>query len=100
MAARLDKPLNHIMSPTRDYSYPVIDTILHPTDFSQASLVAFHHALKAALIAQAQLTLLHVATGESGELMDFPGVRDTLARWRPLPKDSPRAAPCRSSALV
>lgn len=80
------------MKPTRDTSYPIIDTVLHPTDFSDASLIAFHHALKAALIAQARLTILHVATGESGELIDFPGVRETLARWGLLPADSASSA--------
>ena len=27
------------MNPTRDTRYPIIDTVLHPTDFSEASLV-------------------------------------------------------------
>lgn len=80
------------MKATRDTSYPIIDTVLHPTDFSDASLVAFHHALKAALIAKSRLTLLHVATGEAGELMNFPGVRETLGRWGLLPADSPPGA--------
>src|SRR4051812_24915700 len=70
----------------------VVDSILHPTDFSDASLVAFHHALKAALIAKSNLTLLHVSDGDSRELMDFPAVRETLERWGLLPKDSPRDA--------
>ena len=30
---------------------PIIDAILHPSDFSEAGDVAFAHALKAALIA-------------------------------------------------
>lgn len=78
-----------------DNTFRVVDTVLHPTDFSEASLVAFHHALKAALIAKSQLTLLHVASGESGELMDFPGVRETLVRWDLLPRGA-RVLPCRS----
>jgi nucleotide-binding universal stress UspA family protein len=77
------------MNPTFD---PIIDTVLHPTDFSEASLIAFHHALKAALIAKSRLILLHVATGESGELMDFPGIRETLERWGLLSAGSPRSA--------
>lgn len=80
------------MSTSRDPGIRIIDTILHPTDFSDASLVAFHHALKAALIARARLTLLHVTTGESGEVMDFPAVRQTLERWGLLPEESPRSA--------
>ena len=80
------------MNPTRDHNDPIINTVLHPTDFSESSLVAFHHALKAALIAKSRFILLHVATGESGELMDFPGIRETLERWGLLPEGSPRSA--------
>jgi nucleotide-binding universal stress UspA family protein len=80
------------MKPARDYSLPLIADILHPTDFSEASRTAFHHALRAALLAKASFTLLHVATGDEGEVMDFPGVRETLERWGILPKDSPRSA--------
>jgi nucleotide-binding universal stress UspA family protein len=80
------------MKPTRDYTFPLIVNILHPTDFSEASRTAFHHALRAALIAKSGFTLLHVATGDSGEVMDFPGVREALERWGILPKDSPRSA--------
>jgi nucleotide-binding universal stress UspA family protein len=75
-----------------DYSFPLIANILHPTDFSEASLTAFHHALKAALISKSGIALLHVANGDSGEIMDFPGVRDTLERWGLLPKGSPSSA--------
>lgn len=71
---------------------PIIDTILHPTDFSAGSMVAFHHALKIALFTKAQLTLLHVATDTNEGFADFPGVRETLERWELLPKDSPRSA--------
>ena len=62
-------------------SIPIIDSILHPSDFSAASEVAFAHALKAALIAKAQLTVMHVSPGMTAEWTDFPGVRDTLTRW-------------------
>ena len=34
----------------------IVDSILHPSDFSEASEVAFAHALKAALIARSRLT--------------------------------------------
>lgn len=69
-----------------------LNSILHPTDFSSASLGAFHHALKLALMAGSRLSLLHVTSGESGELMDFPAVRETLERWRLIPPGSPRSA--------
>jgi nucleotide-binding universal stress UspA family protein len=80
------------MNATQDDSVPIIESILHPSDFSAASEVAFAHALKAALIAKSQLIMMHVAPGMAAEWTDFPGVRDTLARWGLLPKDSPRSA--------
>jgi nucleotide-binding universal stress UspA family protein len=80
------------MSTSQDDSVPIIDSILHPSDFSSASEVAFAHALKAALMAKAQLTMMHVSPGMTAEWTDFPGVRETLARWGLLPQDSPRSA--------
>ena len=80
------------MSVFQEYSAPIIDSILHPSDFSAASEVAFAHALKAALIAQAQLTVMHVSPDMTAEWTDFPGVRETLARWGLIPQDSPRSA--------
>ena len=38
-----------------------IRTILHPTDFSDASEVAFVHALKLTLVTRGQLHVLHVS---------------------------------------
>jgi nucleotide-binding universal stress UspA family protein len=67
-----------------------IDSIFHPTDLSEASFVAFVHALKLALLAQSELTILH-ATSTAGDQVswkDFPGVRQTLERWGDLPKGS------------
>src|SRR4051812_42352166 len=79
-------------TPTAPVS-PIIDSILHPSDFSDASRVAFAYALKAALIAKAKLTLLHIspaaATTEWGE---FAGVRETLERWGLIEPGSPRSA--------
>ncbi len=80
------------MNPKRNPDESIIDSVLHPTDFSDASLTAFYHALRAALMAKSSFTLLHVTTGESGEFMDFPAVRETLERWGLLPKGSPRSA--------
>jgi nucleotide-binding universal stress UspA family protein len=71
-----------------------INTIFHPTDLSEASFVAFVHALKIALLAQSELTILH-ATNTAGDQVnwkDFPGVRQTLERWGVLPKGSPGRA--------
>lgn len=60
-----------------------VDFVLHPTDLSEASLVAFHHALAIAIRCSAQLTLLHaVGRRQTDSWLGFPSVRDTLARWR------------------
>ena len=80
------------MSQPETYANPLLDTILHPSDFSEGSEVAFAHALKAALIARARLTLLHVSADDRTEWSEFPGVRRTLERWGLLPPDSPRSA--------
>jgi nucleotide-binding universal stress UspA family protein len=80
------------MNETRDYTIPIIDSVLHPTDFSEGSRAAFHHALKAAIMAKSKLTLLHVSPGTASEWTDFPGVRETLERWGLLPQGSPRSA--------
>jgi nucleotide-binding universal stress UspA family protein len=70
----------------------VIRSVLHPSDFSEASLVAFAHALKAALLARSKLALLHVSDEDEMEWTEFPGVRETLERWKLLPAGSPRSA--------
>jgi nucleotide-binding universal stress UspA family protein len=70
--------------------FSIIQSVLHPTDFSESSLVAFHHALKAAMLSKSKLTLLHVSEGTS-EWSHFPGVRETLERWGALPKGSQKA---------
>ena len=72
--------------------FSIIQNVLHPTDFSESSLVAFHHALKAAMLSRSKLTLLHVSTEGHPEWSQFPGVRETLERWGLLPKGSPRSA--------
>jgi nucleotide-binding universal stress UspA family protein len=71
----------------------ILEHILHPSDFSEASQVAFAHALKAALIAKSVLTLVHVAApSEEVDWGEFPGVRETLERWKLLPPHSPKSA--------
>jgi nucleotide-binding universal stress UspA family protein len=70
----------------------IIETVLHPTDFSEGSLVAFHHALKAALLAKSRLSLLNVSPNGESHMDDFPAVRETLERWGLLPPGSPRSA--------
>lgn len=70
----------------------IIESILHPTDFSEGSKVAFHHALKASLLAKSKLTLLNVTQHGTSEWSEFPGVRETLERWGLLAKGSPMSA--------
>src|SRR6186713_3468692 len=80
------------MIETNSDTAPILDSILHPTDFTEGSRVAFHHALRAALLAKSKLTLFHVSPETDVEWTDFPGVRETLERWRLLPVGSPRSA--------
>lgn len=80
------------MSQTIAPGFSIIENVLHPTDFSEGSLVAFHHALKAAIAARSRLTLLHVSTDSNSQWADFPGIRETLERWGLLPKGSPKSA--------
>ena len=69
-----------------------IGTIVHPSDFSPASEVAFAHALKLGLATHAKLDIMHVAIGqEEVTWVDFPGIRDALERWGVLPPGSPRS---------
>jgi nucleotide-binding universal stress UspA family protein len=70
----------------------IIESVLHPTDFSEGSRVAFFHALKAALLSKSKLTLLNVSSDANPRWSAFPGVRETLELWNLLPKGSPRSA--------
>jgi nucleotide-binding universal stress UspA family protein len=58
-----------------------IRAILHPTDFSDRSGVAFAHALRIALAAQSKLHLLHVSPHDTGGALAFPHVRHLLSQW-------------------
>jgi nucleotide-binding universal stress UspA family protein len=59
-----------------------VQTIVHPTDFSDTSAVAFAHALRIALAMRGLLYLVHIAESESPNEYDgFPHIRHTLARW-------------------
>jgi nucleotide-binding universal stress UspA family protein len=70
----------------------VIRHVVHPSDFSEASRRAFAYALKTALIAKGKLSLIHETKDEERDWSDFPGVRETLARWGILPAGSPPEA--------
>ena len=69
-----------------------VRSVFHPTDFSEASEIAFAHALKIALQAKAELTIFHVDAGSTLRWRDFPGVRTMLERWDVLPRGSSRSA--------
>jgi nucleotide-binding universal stress UspA family protein len=79
-----------VMSETTGPGFPIIRSVLHPTDFSESSLIAFYHALKAAMLAKSRLTLLNVAS--DAEWSKFPGIRETLERWGVLSAGSPKSA--------
>lgn len=67
-------------------------SILHPTDFSDASMDAFIHALKIALACKSELHVLHIKSGhdhDSGN--DAPHIRRTLAQWKLMDEDEPPA---------
>ena len=70
---------------------PILRNIFHPTDFTPASEAAFAHALRVALMAQANLTILHVSSDRDTEWIEFPGVRAALERWGLLPMNSRRS---------
>jgi nucleotide-binding universal stress UspA family protein len=60
----------------------LMETIAHPTDFSETSAPAFAHALRLALDTKSRLYLLHVKeTGSEDAWTAFPHVREMLARW-------------------
>jgi nucleotide-binding universal stress UspA family protein len=79
------------MSGADTVDLPILQQIFHPSDFTPASEVAFVHALKAAVLAKSELTILHVSPKHELEWTEFPGVRSTLERWGLLPKHSAQA---------
>ncbi|MDH4245170.1 MAG: universal stress protein [Nitrospira sp.] len=67
-----------------------VRSVFHPSDFSEASEIAFAHALKIALLRQANLDIMHVASDATAEWPDLAGVRPMLERWGLLPPGSRR----------
>lgn len=63
--------------------------IFHPTDFSVDSHTALVHALKLAVTAQAELSMMHIdPTVARKDFEDFPRIRPILEQWRILPPNS------------
>lgn len=73
---------------------PLVESVLHPSDFSAAGDSAFAHALALALVRGTRLTILHAGAEprSSRTWDDFPSVRETLERWGLLKRGSPRSA--------
>ena len=69
-------------------------SVLHPTDFSEASKLAFAHALKLALLLGTKFTIFHSSDLKSttNNWHLFPAVRATLERWGILGKGMSRSA--------
>jgi nucleotide-binding universal stress UspA family protein len=69
-----------------------IRSVLHPTDFTESSELAFAHALKIALAGKTRLYILHVDPDAREEIdwSAFPKARRTLANWGVLPEGSSR----------
>jgi nucleotide-binding universal stress UspA family protein len=66
--------------------HPQIRSILVPTDFSDASVVAFSHALRLSLALRAELDVFHVEPkNDTSDWHWAPGVLDTLIHWGDLP---------------
>jgi nucleotide-binding universal stress UspA family protein len=73
--------------PTRPALVPLVQSVVHPTDFSPASERAFAYALAIAVLRRTRLTLLHVG---DHDFYKFPAVRKTLERWGLLESGSAR----------
>jgi nucleotide-binding universal stress UspA family protein len=77
-----------------DVQYQVFGSLLHPSDFSEASGLAFDHALRIALCNQCYFDILHVRSDKSdgAEWPGFPQVRRTLEHWNLLEEGSSQKA--------
>ena len=82
------------MSGPQALTAPFVESVFHPSDFSETSESAFAHALAIALIRQSDFTVLHAGRDSLGEneWTKFPAVRVTLERWGLLEPGSPRSA--------
>ena len=75
-----------------EVAIPFVESVFHPSDFSQASERAFAHALAIALLRQTEFTILHAGDVVEEDWSRFPAVRATLERWQILEPGSPRSA--------
>jgi len=73
--------------------YQELQSIVHPTDFSEGSVDAFAHALRIALANKCLLHILHIERlDEEAAWEQFPRVRELLAKWGMVEPDAPRAS--------
>ena len=66
-----------------------IQSIVHPTDFTDLSGLAFCHALRIAVAAKSKLHLLHVSPHATVGALAFPQARRLLAQWGLSQEDDP-----------
>ena len=66
-----------------------VGSILHPTDFSDLSGLAFAHALRIAVAAKSKLQILHVTQHDTVGALAFPHVRRLLVQWKLSEEDDP-----------
>jgi len=69
-------------------------SVLHPTDFSEASELAFAHALKLTLLLGTNFTIFHSRNKDdkTNKWHLFPSVRSTLVRWGIIREGSPMSS--------
>ena len=73
-----------------DFEY----SVLHPTDFSEASELAFAHALKLTLLLGTNFTIFHSRDRDdkANKWHLFPSVLSTLVRWGIIREGIPQSA--------
>ncbi len=70
-----------------------VASVVHPTDLSDTSELAFAHAVAIAVRHKTSLTILHAsAEGDRSHRPNFPSVRGLLEKWGRLEDGSPRSA--------
>lgn len=69
-----------------------IRSVVLPTDFTETASVAFAYALKATIIAKAELDIIHTSSTNGGvHWHQFPSVMSLLEKWGVLEAGSPRS---------
>jgi nucleotide-binding universal stress UspA family protein len=105
----LTTPFSRLQRETRkDNGDPKLRSIVHPTDFSEASLDAFAHALRIAVAAGGILHVLHTEgeLGRDDELTtwrQFPHAQELLSQWRlsePTSSENAESANARVKVIV